>query len=147
MYLLDTNILSALALGKNASAQDNRVRRWLIDVTDDLYISTISVAEIEAGIAKLSRQGATRKAGELTDWLNGILTSYRDRIVPLDLPAARMTGLLLDRAIGAGGDPDFEDAAIAACAVVSDMTVVTRNARHFQLFDVPFIDPYQSLPQ
>jgi toxin FitB len=61
--------------------------------------------------------------------------------LPLTPSAAVECGRLLDRAIGAGVAPGFEDAAIAATAAVHSITVVTANTRHFQHFGVAFISP------
>ncbi|WP_438753112.1 type II toxin-antitoxin system VapC family toxin [Pararhizobium sp. O133] len=146
MYLLDTNIVATLLLGKNPSDQEIRIRDWLVQQSDGLYLCTISVAEIEAGIAKAQRQGASKKAEDLSHWLDTVLDAYADRILPLDMGSARLTGKLLDKAYGVGGMPDFEDAAIAAIAHSRHLQVLTRNVRHFELFGVPFINPYEYLP-
>jgi toxin FitB len=55
---------------------------------------------------------------------------------------ALAAGQLLDRAIGSGAAPGFEDAAITATAAVRKLTVVTANTRHFAHFGVPFISPF-----
>jgi predicted nucleic acid-binding protein len=146
MYLLDTNIVATMLLGKTPSDQEIRIRDWLVQQSDGLYLCTISVAEIEVGIAKAQRQGASKKAEDLSRWLDIVLDAYADRILPLDIGSARLTGKLLDKAHGAGGMPDFEDAAIAAIAHSRHLQVLTRNSRHFELFGVPFLNPYEYLP-
>lgn len=146
MYLLDTNIIATLLLGKNPSEQEIRIRDWLMQQSNGLYLCTISVAEIEAGIAKAQRQGASKKAEDLSRWLETVLNAYVTRILPLDIGSARLAGKFLDKAYGAGGMPDFEDAAIAAIAHSRNLQVLTRNARHFELFGVPFVNPYERLP-
>ncbi|MCV9999887.1 PIN domain-containing protein [Pararhizobium sp. YC-54] len=146
MYLLDTNIIATLLLGTKPSDEEINIHDWLLQKSGSLYMCAISVAEIEAGIAKSERQGASRKAEDLSRWLDNVLDAYADRILPLDIVSARLAGRLLDKAYGAGGSPDFEDAAIAAIAHSKHFLVLTRNARHFQLFGVPFINPYEHLP-
>ena len=146
MYLLDTNIIATLRLGAKPSIEELNLLDWLLTHSNDLYISTISIAEIEAGIAKLERQGALRKAEDLSHWLDSVLGHYASRILLLDKDSARLAGRLLDKAYGAGGLPDFEDAAIAATAHSKNLQLLTRNVRHFQLFGVPFINPYERLP-
>ncbi|HTO33082.1 MAG TPA: PIN domain-containing protein [Pararhizobium sp.] len=146
MYLLDTNIVATLLLGKNPADQAIRIRDWLVQQSDSLYLCTVSVAEIEAGIAKARRQRASKKAEDLSLWLDTVLHAYADRILPLDVGSARLIGKLLDKAYGAGGMPDFEDAAIAAIAHSRHLQVLTRNSRHFEFFGVPFINPDKDLP-
>ena len=75
----------------------------------------------------------------LAQWLSAVLELYDSRTLPLTSSVALEAGKLLDRAIGVGADPGFEDAAIAATAVVHDLTVVTANTRHFEHFGVSFI--------
>jgi predicted nucleic acid-binding protein len=99
------------------------------------------LAEIQAGISRLERRGAAKRAGDLAHWLSAILELYQSRTLPLASDAALETGRMLDRAIAAGSAPGFEDAAIAATAAVNDLTVVTANERHFKHFGVAFISP------
>ncbi len=69
-----------------------------------------------------------------------------DRVMPFDIPAARLAGLLMDGARATGQAPGFADLAIAATAGVHDLTVLTRNVRHFAPLDIPVINPFDSLP-
>ncbi len=144
-YLLDTNAISILAPPAAAQAskrsQALRFRTWVREHDERLFLSTITLAEIQAGISQLERRGLARRAAALTRWLNVILELYDARTLPFSSAAALTAGRLLDRAIAAGVDPGFEDAAIAATAAVHDLTVVTANTRHFEHFGVPFISP------
>jgi predicted nucleic acid-binding protein len=65
-WLLDTNILSAFAPGKPAIGPT--IAGWFNERSDELYLSAITAAEIEAGISKAHRTGSERKANELRDW-------------------------------------------------------------------------------
>jgi predicted nucleic acid-binding protein len=145
-YLLDTNAISILAPPPAAQgalpSHVVRFRTWVREHDDRLFLSAITLAEIQAGISQLDRKGSTRRAAALAHWLGAILELYNSRILPLTSSAALEAGRLLDRAIGAGADPGFEDAAIAATAAVHDLTIVTANTRHFEHFGVPFISPY-----
>ena len=116
-------------------------RAWIRGHDDALFLSVITLAEIQAGISRLERKGATKRAADLSHWLNAILELYQSRTLPLASGTALETGRMLDRAMAAGGAPGFEDAAIAATAVVNDLTVVTANERHFKHFGVAFISP------
>ena len=141
-YLLDTNVVSLLApAATGAAATLSRLQAWLRANDAQLFLSTITLAEIQAGVSKLERNGALRRAAALAHWLNIILELYNSRTLPLTSPVALEAGRLLDRALAAGANPGFEDAAIAATARVHDLTVVTANRRHFTHFGVAFVSP------
>jgi toxin FitB len=144
-YLLDTNALSILAPrtvpGRAATSDGTAFRAWVREHDEDLFLSVITLAEIQAGVSRLERKGAAKRAADLSRWLSAIVELYQSRTLPLASSAALETGHLLDRAMGAGAAPGFEDAAIAATAAVHGLTVVTANARHFRHFGVAFISP------
>jgi predicted nucleic acid-binding protein len=71
---------------------------------------------------------------------------YSARILPLDIPIARMVGQLSDHARGSGHTPGFADLAIAATARFHGYTLLTHNLRHFRVLDVAAHDPFESLP-
>jgi predicted nucleic acid-binding protein len=144
--LLDTNALSMLApqAAPRAGVASDRAatfRAWVRGHDDALFLSVITLAEIQAGISRLKRKGAAKRAADLSRWLSAILELYQSRTLPLVSVAALETGRMLDRAMAAGNAPGFEDAAIAAIAAVNDLTVVTANERHFKHFGVAFISP------
>lgn len=147
MYLLDTNIISATSPLRTQDLNSQAARAWLAAHADQFFLSTVTIAEIESGIAKAERNGAGKKARLLGQWLDLTLHLYSDRVLPLDVATARLTGRLFDQAVGRGGDPGFEDAAIAATALQHDHTVLTRNLRHFRLMDVRSVDPFANPPE
>src|SRR5262252_6771285 len=63
-----------------------------------LFLSAVTIAEIEDGIVKLRREGATRKATEMAAWMETLVHLYDDRILAFDTPTARIAGALSDRA-------------------------------------------------
>ena len=144
VYLLDTNILSAGSPSVKLGFAD--LADWIDQASDGLFLSTITVAEIVAGIEKTERKGATRKATILREWWETVEHIYADRILPFDIKAARIAGKLSDLARGRGFDPGFADIAIAATAHINALTILTRNVRDFMPLDVAFIDPYEGLP-
>ena len=148
MYLVDTNVLSLGAPGRRegATAPADSLADWLDARSDKLFLSTVTVTEIADGIAKLRRTGGLVRADRLDDWLDVVLHLYGDRVIPFDTPAARLAGLLMDRARATGQAPGFADLAIAATAGVHDLTVLTRNIRHFSPLDIPAINPFEALP-
>lgn len=133
----------------SASAPDGldaRLRGWLERNSARLYLPSVSVAEIVSGIEKARRNGAFRRAVDLEAWLRDILHFHAGRTLSFDVPSARLTGALLDRARSLGLAPGFADLAIAGIALANDLTVLTRNLRHFAPLGVPAHDPYASLP-
>jgi hypothetical protein len=119
---------------------------WLDQHTSRLFLPTVCVAEIAGGIAKLRRQGSTRKAAAFEEWLGSVLYLHAGSILPLDVAAAHETGLIADRARALGLSPGFADLCIAGIAAAHRLTVLTRNLRHFTPLGVPAFDPFAALP-
>lgn len=143
-YLFDTSVISVLAPGR--PVLPDQQGKWLREHADRLYIPTIAITEIEAGIRKLHRSGGAMRAEHLGIWLDGLIAGYGSRILPFDTTAARMAGSLADAAVAAGRHPGFPDVAIAAIALTRDLTLLTRNLRHFEPLGVPMMDPFGTPP-
>jgi hypothetical protein len=140
MYILDTNVISELRISKRRTAPS--VRKWADSVpTASLYLSAVTVLELETGVLLLERRDAEQ--GEtFRDWLdNQVMPAFADRILPINTTIAKRCATLHvpDRR------PD-RDAFIAATALVHDMTVVTRNTTDFARMDVATVDPWLSSP-
>ncbi len=116
---------------------------WLEAQTDALFLSAVTIAEIETGIAKCAREGAASKAAGLALWLEAILHLYATRILSIDIATARAAGRLLDFARAEGMAPGFADILIAATARHHDLTILTRNLRHFAPLGLRTLDPYE----
>jgi len=140
-YLIDTNVISAAAVKRS------ELVAWMDSHSAGLFLSAITIAEISEGIAKAKRQGAKRKAADLSGWLRAVLHLYGGRVLPFDSPTAEIAGALADLARGRGHAPGFADVAIAATARHHDLTILSRNARHFVPMDVSVVDPFQRLPE
>ncbi|WP_433598423.1 type II toxin-antitoxin system VapC family toxin [Nocardia sp. CA-135953] len=135
-FLLDTNVISELR--KSSQVADQSVRAWVAGRRpSELYLSVITVMEIEIGIGRVERRDSTQ-GKRLRMWLEDkVLDAFAGRILDLDLSAARRTAQLRVP------DPRPErDAMIAATASEHGMTVVTRNAKDFGPMGVPVIDPW-----
>jgi toxin FitB len=145
VYLVDTNVLSAGAPTKAVAKAD--LIDWMDRASGRLYLSVITVAEVQDGIAKSQRMGAARKALHLSEWLETVLHLYGSRIMPIDREVARRMGSLADRARGQGNTPGLADLAIAATASWHGYTILTRNIRHFAGLGVVAVDPYEALPE
>jgi len=132
MFLLDTDVLSAL----RRRERNPLVARWVSGRrTNDLYLSVISIGEIERGIVLQQRRDPAF-ARALAAWLDSVLALYGERILPVDLSVSRRWGHLA----GALGHADT-DLLIAATALDHGLTVVTRNVRHFEPTGAPVLDP------
>lgn len=132
MYLIDTDVLSAL----RRKDRFPHVVDWLANQrTADLYISVVTVGEIERGIAR-QRKSDPEFALRLGEWLDGLIEMYGDHILGIDLAVARRWGQLSAR-IG----NQSADLLLAATALENGLAVVTRNTRHFQSTGVKLIDP------
>jgi hypothetical protein len=143
-FLLDTSVLSLLAPGRRS--EEPSLATWLHRHSDALYISSVTVAEIEQGICKLRRTGGAARAEALARWLDGLIANGGERILPLDAGTGRIAGRLSDGALAAGRHPGFADVAIASTAVAHDLVLLTRNARHFRPLGVSVLDPDEGLP-
>ena len=133
MFLIDTVVLSELRKRK----RDPGVESWISNQrSTDLYLSVISIGEIERGIAQQQRKHPNF-AGQLVTWLDQLLMLYEERILPIDLSTCRRWGRL-SAAIG----HDSADLLIAATALEHGLTVVSRNVRHFEPTGVSLVNPY-----
>ena len=144
MYLADTNVLSAGAPGRQERTAE--LVEWMDARSHELFLSAITVAEISDGIAKLKRIGSASGAAGLGDWFELVLHLYGERVLPFDVAAARLAGGLMDEARAAGRAPGFADIAIAAIGASRNLTIPTRNLRHFEPLGVRVIDPFDALP-
>lgn len=140
-FLLDTNIVSVLAPSKSAASVD--FLTWLdrMDADGRLFLSVVSIHEIEKGIALLDHKGPTAKAASLKAWLNGLVSTYDDKIIGFDAQAAAIGGQLEAKALAAGHDPGMADAVIAGIAAVHELVIVTRNTKPFLPFGIAVLSP------
>lgn len=144
-YLVDTNVISATA--PTIPVKRAELAAWMDSHSPDLFLSAVTIAEIADGIAKAKREGARRKADDLSAWLRTVLHLYGDRVLAFDSPTAEIAGALTDLARGRGHAPGFADVAIAATARRHDLTILSRNARHFAPMDIAVVDPLRALPE
>jgi toxin FitB len=135
-YLLDTNIISKFAPDKTPPSAE--VRDWFHQQgeADALFLSAMTVAEVERGLRLLHRRGGFERAKRLSLWLDFITTTFDDRILPMDTVVARIAGSMEDEARGKGQSPGLGDIVIAATARAYDLTVITENLRHFEPLNV-----------
>lgn len=132
MFLLDTHVVSELRKAKPHGA----VLAWLNATPESsLFVSAVTLGEIQRGI-EITRDQNPAKAREITGWADRLAATHN--ILPMDAATFRLCARLLHRQ----SDALFEDAMIAAAALVHQLTVVTRNTRDFDTFKVPLLDPF-----
>ena len=137
MYLLDTNVLSELRKRRSGKI-DPAVEAWAGSVDQvELYLSVITIMEVELGIALLERRD-TRQAGVLRLWLQEkVMPAFAGRILPVDTAIALRCARL-----HVPETKSERDAWIAATGLVRGLTIVTRNVVDFAGTDVTLLDPW-----
>jgi predicted nucleic acid-binding protein len=137
-FLLDTNIPSELT----RSQPEQRVTRWLEDTDDSLmYFSVVSIGEVCKGLTV--HPEAHRRA-----WLRNLLDKelrpgLADRVLPVSEAIAERWGVLDGECQLKGLKVNAPDGLIAATALEHELTVVTRNVRHFENLGVTIFNPWQ----
>jgi predicted nucleic acid-binding protein len=136
--LVDTCVLAELRRPEGHPG----VKAAISEVRDsDLYLSVLTVGEIAKGISLLA---SGRKKKALASWLNGLETTFGDRILGIDVDTARLWGELTARAQKTGVVIPVADGLLAATALRHGLHVMTRNTRHFEASGALIIDPWQS---
>ncbi len=135
MYLLDTDVLSALRRRQRNPA----VEEWYTrQSSSDLHISVITLGEVQRGVSQEARRNS-EFADDLAKWFQRVVTEFGDRVLPVDLGVAQCWGQLT---IDIGNrNPDL---LIAATALERGLTIVTRNVRHFVPTGVRIVNPFEA---
>ncbi|WP_367068320.1 type II toxin-antitoxin system VapC family toxin [Oryzisolibacter sp. LB2S] len=141
MYVLDTNVVSELRKVRLGKA-DAHVAAWAESVdAADLFVSAITIMELELGVLSIERKDAAQGA-MLRAWLEQhVLPEFSGRTLPIDTAVAQRCARL--------HVPDRRgerDALIAATALVHAMAVVTRNVADFKPTGVTIVNPWEPLP-
>ena len=133
MYLLDTDVVSLLRRPDRHPAPV----RWIqTQRSADLFLSVVTLAEMERGLAQQKRRDPAF-ARDLATWMEQTTASFADRIIGVDAAAARLWGRM---SVDLG---HFNvDLLVAATALVHGLTVVTRNVRHFEPAGVRVLNPF-----
>lgn len=137
MFILDTNVLSELRKVALGRANIN-VARWASGVeVKALYLSAITIHELELGILRLGPRN-TLQSAILRQWMDShVLDAFAGRILPVDTPVAQRGA-----ALHIPQTRPWADALIAATALVPRMTVVTRNVGDFQTSGAAVLNPW-----
>lgn len=140
MFLLDTNVISELRKSGSGKA-DKNVISWARTVSPArLFISVITLMELEKGILLVEKRDAPQGAS-LRTWLNThVIPAFSDRILDVDSAVAQCCASLHVP------DPKSDrDALIAATALVHGMTIVTRNIADFHHMSVELLNPWKKI--
>jgi predicted nucleic acid-binding protein len=133
-YLLDTNVLSET----RKSRRNPGVTDWIsVTPPDRMYLSVLTIGEIEKGITNLLVRGDQRQATLFENWLADVTEAFGDRILPINAQIAREWGQH-----NAGRAAPVVDALIAATAKVHGWTMVTRNTKDFAHSGVRLLNPF-----
>lgn len=134
MYLFDTNLLSEARRGGRVAVA------WMDPVEDrDLFISVVTLGEIAKG-AELKAKSDPRSSAVLVNWLQAVRRRFGGRILPVTDDIAVEWGRLEAQR------PRGSDGLIAATALVSRLTLVTRNAADFGDVPIRLVNPWDAPP-
>lgn len=136
MYILDTNVVSELRKAKKAH---QNVKKWAQPLpAASLYLSVISVLELEIGILLIERRDQ-EQGTILRTWMDRhVLPTFSGRILAIDLAVAQRCATL-----HVPHPRSDRDALIAATALVHGLTVATRNVADFERMGVGVFNPWE----
>lgn len=136
-YLVDTNVFSELA----KTRPDAQVVAWLRAHEPELYLSTITIAELRRGIEKLP---AGKRKAALQSWFTGLCTRMDGRILSFNTSTAHVWGQLMAAWDKKGISVPSLDSQLAATAHRHKLTMVTRNVSDFENTGVKMFNPFAS---
>jgi toxin FitB len=138
MYLLDTNVVSELRKGRRGSA-DRNVAEWAASVdASSLYVSAITIQELEISILLIERRDAAQGA-LLRAWMrNHVLSAFAGHVLPVDTAVA-----IRSASIHVPDPRPVRDGLIAGTALVHGMTLVTRNELDFAGTGASILNPWK----
>jgi predicted nucleic acid-binding protein len=142
VYLLDTDIVSMLDPRRHAQAP--ALIDWLERNGARLYLSVITITELDAGALRLRRERKVERADQIAALVTAILTDFEDRVLTLDVETARLVARL--GAATYRQPVGLADLIIAATAARRGLIVLTRNMRELGRLRVPAHDPFAELP-
>lgn len=136
-YLYDTNVISEL----RKRNMDINFKQFIdkINLSDEVYISVITIGELIKGIEKVKRKNDLQQFVMLQNWFDYDIKLFVDNALLFDRDCAKVWGKLM--AINPHNPIDKQ---LVATAMVYDLTLVTRNVKDIQATGVKFINPFQA---
>lgn len=137
MYLIDTDVISESRKGEATNPGVVAFFRSMHVARTPLFLSVITVGELRRGVERIRQRGDEPQSQRLERWLNLLLETFSDHILPFDADSAQLWGRL--RVPDATNPLDKQ---IGATALIHGLTVVTRNVSHFRVCGVPAYGPF-----
>ena len=136
-YLLDTNIISEII----SKSPNEKVLKFLEKNKNNLYLSVITIGEINAGIEKLDN---SKRKDKLKLWLQDLLQKFEDKILDIDIYVMLLWGEISTTLKKQGITISIMDCLIASCAIKENMILVTRNEKDFKdIKNLIIINPFK----
>jgi predicted nucleic acid-binding protein len=140
MIILDTNVISAVMKRDEEAA----VISWLDrQEPTRLHITAVTVHELRYGVESLKHG---RRRAQLNSEVEAMLATLANRVLPLDVMAARNSGRIQGERKRVGRPVDLSDCLIAGIAISHNASIATRNTRHFSDLPVEVINPWIATP-
>jgi predicted nucleic acid-binding protein len=137
VYLIDTDVVSEIRKREKADPGVVAFFRKAVAGNTPLYLSAITVGELRRGVEIIRHRGDHVQADQLDHWLKLVLEEYAENVLSIDAEIAQVWGRLRV--------PHHEnplDKQIAATALIHNLTLVTRNAKHFENLGVHLLNPF-----
>ncbi|WP_435656717.1 PIN domain-containing protein [Brucella pituitosa] len=122
------------AFAPDRPALSSEIADFFLQNTDKLFLSAVTVQEIQKGAVKLRLDSGnkSKKATALSNWLDSLIEKFADKILPVDAAVARVAGVVEATATAKGRNPGFADVLIASTAKAYDLVLLTANMKHFE---------------
>jgi hypothetical protein len=140
VYLIDTDVISELRKRHKANPGVVAFFNEMASSDAPLYVAALTIGELRRGIELVRHRGDVEQAQMLERWLGKLLDEFDDSVLDFDADIAQLWGRLRV--------PHPEnplDKQIAATALMHDLTLVTRNVRHFSATGVKLFNPFVAL--
>lgn len=140
MYLVDTNVISEYRKKQRADSGVQSFFSRVIGADERVYISVITVGELRRGVELIRHRGDSVQTQHLESWLMTIIDGYRSHILGIDHDTAQLWGKLR-----VPHPENALDKLIAATAFIHNLTLVTRNDKHFTGTGVQLLNPFADM--
>jgi len=138
VYLVDTDVISEARKKNRANKGVTAFFRTVAADDTAVYLSAVTIGELRRGVEVIRYRGDRAQGDALDAWLTTIVAGYADNILPLDAAVAQVWGRLR-----VPHPENALDKQIAATALIHDLTLVTRNLKHFEGTGVNALDPFR----
>ena len=135
-YLIDTNIISEIISKK----PNEKVLKFLLENNDNIFLSVVTIGEINKGIEKLDN---SIKKDNLKEWLQSLLSEFEGKILKIDIYTMLIWSDITANLQKKGIQLSIMDGLIASSAIEHNMVLVTRNVKYFEFIDsLEILNPF-----